>query len=511
MSWEIKKNHGISKKPAGDPVRAKKGIYAKAVATGLVFALMLNLTGCAGKSGETADNGKVNEMTNDNTNGLTSDSEVASTPAATAVPEPEATATPVPEVAEPTAAPTGTGQGDAASNEVTASPQEIYAEAVEKSLVFTGNNYRLKKVIEKLRAGQDVFVAALGGSVTEGAGASVNDKGYAYLFAEDLKKTYAPEGSDTVHFVDAGLSGTPSSLGIMRYKQDVLDLLGAVPDLLIIEFAVNDWNEVTSGRAYESLICEALTANEECAVISLCSVSKGNWNTQDVYLPIAKNYLVPLVSVRNAVFKSLNSKTARIDESMYFYDEYHPASYGHTLMKNCLMNLLKTVDEAEPNVPKEIPEEAVKGRDFMNLVTVDALNTVEGLDPGSFGSTDDKVVTMYFTKAVSFPNNFCHKAGDENIPLKLKVKCKNILINFKTSTDAGFGSIAVYIDGEPVKIKYDGKLVDTIDGRKDGSWNNCNVALVLDEQEAAEHTMEIKMAEGSEDKSFTILSIGYTE
>lgn len=61
----------------------------------------------------------------------------------------------------------------------TPSPEELYADMVSKSLMYEGNTYRLKKVLEKLRNGEDVYVAALGGSVTEGAGATSNDKGYA--------------------------------------------------------------------------------------------------------------------------------------------------------------------------------------------------------------------------------------------------------------------------------------------------------------------------------------------
>ncbi|MBP5330818.1 MAG: hypothetical protein J6Y89_03090, partial [Lachnospiraceae bacterium] len=159
-------------------------------------------------------------------------------------------------------------------------------------------------------------------------------------------------------------------------------------------------------------------------------------------------------------------------------------------------------DEAESHVLQPMLEKAVKGRDFMNLVAVDNANRVDGLDTGSFSDIDDKVVTMYFTKAVSFPNSFYHKAGEENKPLTLKVNCKNILINYKTSTDASFGNAAFYIDGE---------LVTTAEGHTSGAWNNCNCILVLDEKEAAEHVLEVKMAEGSEDKAFTILSIGYTE
>ena len=40
-----------------------------------------------------------------------------------------------------------------------------YDKLVQESLVSTGNNYRLKKAIEKIKNGEKVWIAALGGSV----------------------------------------------------------------------------------------------------------------------------------------------------------------------------------------------------------------------------------------------------------------------------------------------------------------------------------------------------------
>ena len=384
--------------------------------------------------------------------------------------------------------------------EPTPSPEEIYAEMVGLSLKYEGNYYRLKKVIEKLRAGEEISLAILGGSVTEGAGAGSNDKGYAYQFADALAQTYAVNGRDQIRYVNAGLSGTPSVLGLMRYQQDVVKPLGEDPDLLIIEFAVNDWQEATGGRAYESMVYEALSAKEDAAVICLCSVAKTGWNTQDVYLPIVKSYQIPLVSLKDAVFIS-NSKT-RIKATDYFMDDYHPKFYGHQLMKDCLMNLFAMADAAPACDPAEIPAQAVKGRDFTTMVQVDSVNKVKGMKTGGFGDTDEKVVTEFFTKSASFPNNFYHKAGSKNDPLTMKVKCKKILVNFKTANDATLGKADFYVDG---------KLVATADGNSAGGWNNCNVLMILDEQEAAIHTFEVKMADDSLEKGFTVLSISYCE
>ena len=449
----------------------------------LILVLVIAAVGCSSKEeDEIPAAPKATEMPE-----ATSLPEPSPTPEATLTPEatptPEATATP-----EPTP---------------TMTPDELYEEAIKKSLLDTGNNYRLKRVIEKARAGEDIYVCALGGSVTEGALAKTNDDGYAYLFANEFRKTYCPGDGLNFHFVNAGLSGTPSCLGIMRYQKDVVDLLGADPDILIIEFAINDYNEPTKGRAYESLIRKALEANDECAVILLYSIAKTGWNMQDNYIKMGKYYSVQQVSIKNALYKT--SKVMRVSQGKYFADDYHPTTYGHKLMKDCMMNLIKAVDEEEAGPEIELPEKDFAGADFKDLVMIDRNSESSGhlkIDQGSFSDVDEAVVSMYFTKKASFPDNFCHKAGSENKPFKVVLNCKNILINYKTSNRSDFGKADFYIDGE---------LVATADGYSAGGWNNCNVIMVLKQNEPAEHVLEVKMAEGSEDKAFTILAIGYSE
>jgi GH35 family endo-1,4-beta-xylanase len=51
----------------------------------------------------------------------------------------------------------------------------------------------------------------------------------------------------------------------------------------------------------------------------------------------------------------------------------------------------------------------------------------------------------------------------------------------------------------------------TIDANRADGWNNNNVEIVFDESEVSSHKLEIKMAEGSEDKKFTILAIAYSD
>ena len=369
--------------------------------------------------------------------------------------------------------------------------EEWYSDMVEASIVSTGNNARLKKVIEKARAGNEIRVAAIGGSVTEGAGAVVNKEGYAYKFASAFEKNYCPEGAGNMTFVNAGLSGTPSSLGIMRYDRDVVGLLGGAPDLLIIEFSVNDSGEATHGQAYSSMIHRALTDNPDCAVILLFAVFKSKWNMQTNYIPEGEIYELPMVSIKDAIVVPYFN--GDLNNDLFFSDEYHPKTYG-------------LVDREAPETAPEVPEHGIRKvfYEHTTMITSDPESLEEGvtLDPGSFTLTDKSVQSMFFTGKAAFAQNFMHDKDGGNEPFTLKLSCKKLLLNFKTSSSKSFGLAEVLVDGAPVAA---------CNGWASGGWNNCNVVSVIDAEESAEHTVEIRMAEGFEDKSFTILSLGYAK
>lgn len=397
------------------------------------------------------------------------------------------------------------GQGESGSTENVATGNEStavsevqepvektwYDEMIEKSLLAKGNNYRLKKVIEKARSGETVNLAILGGSITEGAGATTNDKGYAYQFADAFKDTYC---TGELNFVNAGLSGTPSALGVMRYEKDVIEPLGCDPDLLIIEFAVNDWEECTGGRALESLIYQALSANENSAVILLFSVSQGKWNLQDNMALYGRHYGIPMVSIKDAI-----TSTTEVPDATFFSDEYHPKTYGHTVMSDCLMYLLATVDAAKENNQLMVPDLAKKGRNFVDMQLIYEDTPDVKVEIGGFGEKDTNVQTCYFTKKICFPDNYM-KGTDNGGPLKVTLECSSFLLDFKTANDSSFGKADILVDGQ---------VVMTVDGNSPSGWNNNSVVLVIDEKEVAQHTVEVRMAAGSENKKFTVLAMAF--
>ncbi len=404
------------------------------------------------------------------------------------------------EVPSSTQAPTVT-ETVVPSPTATPTPEVEWKEEMRKnSILSTGNNARLKKVLEKARSGEQVNIAILGGSITEGGGASTNAKGYAYLFEAAFKETYGT--GDNIHFVNAGLSGTPSCFGAIRYKKDVLDVLGTEPDLFIIEFAVNDWGEATNTRAYESLVHDVLSQENDAAVILLFSSRDDFWNVQDTYIPIGKHYDVPMVSVADAIKEPMTN--GKLSKNLFYTDSYHPANYGHRLMCDFLMNLLSVVDAEELEELAAVPETGKKGIDFKHVIMLESGVDYEGItiNPGSFTAKDTEIQRFGLQYQPSFPNNWMRDVSAGNESFVMTLTCKNLMLDYKTANNKKFGEAEIFVDGE---------LKMTLNCFSAGGWNNNNVVLIIDEKEAAEHTVEIRMKEGQEDKSFTILCFGYTE
>ncbi len=383
----------------------------------------------------------------------------------------------------------------------TTNPSDV-SEMVKRSLMQTGNNYRLKKAIEKARNGEEVVIAYIGGSVTEGAGASPNNKCYAYQSYLYFKDTFA-NGGDNVKFVNAGMSGTPSTIGMIRYDRDVVAKYGN-PDILFVEFAVNDSDDPTNGDCYESLVKDALISESNPAVVLLFSVFQSQWNLQDRLKPVGVHYDLPMISIKDAVVPELRNGSLTTQD--FFSDAYHPNNKGYQIMTDCIAYMYSVVD-SEPASASDItiPNSPKIGDSFVGVQLVDSKSSDANVavTAGGFSGTDNAVGTFsYATSTKTFPNNWTKAASAANDSFKMELTCKNLVLLYKSSNSASFGKADVYVDGAKVA---------TVSGYAAGGWNNPALKLVLDEDTAAKHTIEVKMADGDEAKAFTIFGFGYTK
>ena len=75
-----------------------------------------------------------------------------------------------------------------------------YRKVISRSLMQLGNTARLKKAIDKAKAGEEVTLAYIGGSITQGAGAiPIHTNCYAYQSYEAFTKKYAANGSNVLN------------------------------------------------------------------------------------------------------------------------------------------------------------------------------------------------------------------------------------------------------------------------------------------------------------------------
>lgn len=381
-------------------------------------------------------------------------------------------------------------------------PDSKYEQIIPKSLVTTGNNYMVKQVLQKMKAGEEVIYAAIGGSVTEGAGPASYKEGYVYQFKDLFIQKYAADQSK-VKFIPAGIGGTPSAMGVVRYQKDVVAPAGRDPDLLIIEFAVNDWLECSKTRAIEYIVRNALEHNT--AVIMLYGAATYQ-NQQGQIKPVADFYKLPQVSISDALlYSGVNQEK---NSKVYYSDYVHPTRYGHTFMARCLMNLIDTIDLQPMDEKAELPAGYKNANAFTNFFTVSAATTDKNVNiqSGTF-CTKDEAIQAYSHGGKCFPENWAKPAGDssstsENLPFTMSLECKSLIMVYKNADNNNFGKAEVYIDGV---------LKNTYAGHEEGGWNNCQVVMIIDEQQSEQHTVEIKMAAGDENKAFTILAFGYSK
>ena len=389
---------------------------------------------------------------------------------------------------------------------------DAYRIMIERSCMQTGNLYRMKKAIAKAKAGEDVTVAYIGGSITQGAGAKpIGTASYAYLSYQAFKKRFGKGDGSNVHFVKAGVGGTPSELGLTRYDDDVLRKGTVAPDVLIIEFAVNDAGDETNGVCYESLALKAMEGPGNPAVILLFSVFQDDYNLQDNLSRVGYHYDLPMVSIKNAVTPQFYEDTPVITKRQFFYDLYHPSNEGHVIMADCLDNFWRLAEEGDtPDTDVDLTKDGVIGNRYRSLKAFgkeDAMEHVKMLSAGSFTGTDTALQCVeqddhaYVTP--EFPDHWMYEGNctpEEMKNFTMTICCKDLLLVYKDSGDQAFGTVEVLVDGNVTR---------TVNPLEVG-WNHCNAVIVYNSEQAAEHQVEIRMKAGEEAKKFTVLGFGYT-
>ena len=359
-----------------------------------------------------------------------------------------------------------------------------YEKMVDRSLISVGDMTRMSDVFQKAQNGEDITVAYIGGSITEGYNAGTTE--FYAKTCTDLLQGYFPD--ITVTGVNAGISGTPSLLGNLRLERDVLS---ADPDIVFVEFAVNDGQEADYKNAYESLVRTLLTQEKDIAVVLLFTVLDSGYTCQEHMSKIGANYDLPMISVHDSVYEEIEA--GRMTWQDYSNDQSHPNAYGHKCITNFVDNyyqkVLPVVAENVGEVSKELPDPVFSAK-YMNMHYMDSA-TMDGVELDGF--------EQYDTHG-SFHNGWMYR-GTDGGSMKFTVECSVLEMVFKANNSDKYGTADIYVDGEKVKSVVSNMSV---------GWNNPVTAYLIDNDSSAEHTVEIRM-EGGVTQAFFVMAFGYCD
>lgn len=360
--------------------------------------------------------------------------------------------------------------------------EQIHLDMLERSVISTGNNERMKKVIEKARKGEDVTLAYIGGSITQGYNAGTTEI-FAKLSSDYFRETYATTGK--VNYVNAGLSGTPSLLGLIRSERDIFE---AKPDVVFIEFAVNDGQDTQNKAAFESLVRKALTQEQAPAVVLLFSVTEDGYTCQTNMQLIGMNYELPMISVPNAIHPEFDA--GRMTWKDWADDGSHPNKNGQKLYSEFIIHYWNKVDAEEVSAPYILREKMLN----INYTTMKMADkdTLKVLELGSFHEENGhEAFTKGWVKSAD---------AKENASFTFEVDCRSLFVVYKEANNATFGTAEVYVDGE--------KML-TITSNTTSGWYNPVPVRIMRDSECKTRKVEIRMQDGNEDKMFYLLAIGY--
>ena len=380
--------------------------------------------------------------------------------------------------------------------------QPWYQDLLKNAQVRLGNNKRLKRVIERAQAGEHITIATIGGSITEGAGAAKYKECYAYQIFDGFRKTYGVGDGSNVSMVNAGVGGTPSTFGWMRYEREVVGRVrddDDLPDIVVIEYAVNDGGEPTRHQCYESMVKSILEQPNEPVVILLFSVFPTGYTLQKELVPIGRAYDLMMVSMADSAFPYVGVKWTKDD---FFYDEYHPTTMGHKVMADCVLGAIAAaaaLPENETDINLDV--KPVYGTRYMGMQRIfrDSIDESLNLEIGSFREDDQNAYKNQPVGRVC-GKNFYHSTACGDEPMTFTATFKNFMIAYRTVSDASFGHIEVFIDGSRVGLL----------NANTGSWGQSVVDLLYSSNESAEHEVMIRMYKGDEKKKFTITCMSFT-
>ena len=300
----------------------------------------------------------------------------------------------------------------------------------------------LGNILAKLKPGAKLRIGYFGASVTNGAGATSEDKKWRWIVHHWFEEQCPQATLEHLHVVNGG---TGSDLGACRLGRE---MLAHQPDLLFIEFAVNDGSrpQEYSMRTMEGIIRQIWRADPTTDVVLLYTLNTGFLKAYEQgelprttagFEAVADHYGVPSIDVGYVAAQKLTAGELTWEE--FSIDSVHPTDRGYRLYGDHIIECLEAWRKDSKPGPHPLPP-PLHADNWENATMVPATDCA--LSAGWAADTSD-VAKRY----PHFPD--LHLASQPGETLKFRFRGTHFGLYHVIGKDSG--TLEVIVDGENVR------------------------------------------------------------
>lgn len=351
---------------------------------------------------------------------------------------------------------------------------------------------RLKNLMKRAANGESLVIGFLGGSITQGSLSSTPETCYAYLVYEWWKKTFP---NAAFSFVNGGIGGTTSHYGGARAWKDVLCYR---PDIVTVDFSVNDDANEFFEETYEGTLRRLLAAPSAPAVVVLNNVFYDTGkNAQDYHNRIADHYGIPHVSIKDTIYPDVESgKIVRADITP---DNLHPNDKGHSLVADEICKLLDSIKaeaEEETIAGENIEDKSIKTEASVLLPAPLTENAYEHSRliqiQDNEAILDGFLVDPIEKKGLLdiFKNGWT--AAHTNDKISFEIECSCLAVQYRKSVQQPVPKAKAVIDGDEAHAVI-------LDGNFTEDWGDClYLEPLLHHAEKKVHRIDITVTDAKD-------------
>lgn len=351
---------------------------------------------------------------------------------------------------------------------------------------------RLKNLMKRAANGESLVIGFLGGSITQGSLSSTPKTCYAYLVYEWWKKSFP---NAAFSFVNGGIGGTTSHYGGARAWKDVLCYR---PDIVTVDFSVNDDANEFFEETYEGMLRRLLAAPSAPAVVVLNNVFYDTGkNAQDYHNRIADHYGIPHVSIKDTVYPDVESgKIVRADITP---DNLHPNDKGHRLVADEICKLLDSIKA-------EMEEETIAGENIEGKSTKTEASVLLPAPLTENAYENSRLIQIQDNEAILdgflvdpiekkgmldiFKNGWT--AAHTNDKISFEIECSCLAVQYRKSVQQPVPKAKAVIDGDEAHAVI-------LDGNFTEDWGDClYLEPLLHHAEKKVHRIEITVTDAKD-------------